>query len=84
MADAATKKSNSMYNQVKLIVIGLIIGTFSIFAASSFRDFMDSILQIATPIGERSLAGGAILVAYRFCYFLIILAILVAVSVLFI
>lgn len=67
--------------QIVIIIVSLIIGTFSLLAAGSFREFMDSILQISVPIGEKSLQGGMMLVAYRFCYFLIILAILVAVSV---
>ncbi len=75
---------NAIHNQIRIVIIGLIIGTFSILAASSFRDAFDAVLQVATPIGERSLSGGGMLVAYRTCYFLIILAILIAATICFI
>jgi hypothetical protein len=78
-----TNDANSVGKQVKVIVIGLLIATFSLFAATSFRDWVDSVLQVAVPIGERSLSGGGMIVAYRACYFLIILALLVAVTVCF-
>jgi len=72
------------YKQVKLIIVGLIVGTFSIFAASSFRDLVEAILQVATPLGSHSLAGGSVLVAYRVCYFLIILSIVIAIGIIFV
>ena len=68
-------------SQIIIIIVSLIIGTFSLLAAGSFREFIDSVLQVSVPIGEKSLQGGMMLVGYRFCYFLILLAILVAVSV---
>lgn len=57
------------------------IGTFSIFTAASFRDFADAIFQISVPLSEKSISGGSLLVAYRFFYFLIFLAVLVLLSI---
>jgi hypothetical protein len=76
--------NSSLSNNVYLLLVGLLIGTFSIFAASSFRDFVDGLLQLSVPLSEKSLSGGSVLVAYRLLYFLIILAILVALSVILI
>jgi len=73
---------NAICNNIWVVFVALFIGTFSIFAASSFRDLIDSVLQISVPLGEKSIHGGVLLVFYRLFYFLIIISLLVIVSVL--
>lgn len=79
-----TAETAAVSRQVKIILVGLLIGTFSLLSASAFRDCVDSVFQVAVPIGERALGQGGMLIAYRGCFFLIILALLVAATVCFI
>ena len=73
---------NPICNNIWVIFVALIIGTFSIFTASSVRELFESLLQISVPLSEKSLNGGVLLVWYRLFYFLIILSLLVIVSIL--
>jgi hypothetical protein len=73
---------NTICNNIWVVFVALIIGTFSIFTASSIRELFESLLQISVPLGEKSIGGGTLLVWYRLFYFLIILSLLVIVSVL--
>lgn len=70
------------HHQVKLIIVGLLLGTFAILIATSFRDVLDAFLQMTVPITEKALGSGGYLFLWRFFYFLIILALLVIVSML--
>lgn len=82
MTGKGASHQNAICNNIWVVIAALFLGTFSVFAASSFRDLMDSILQISVPLGERSVNGGVLLVFYRLFYFAIIISLLVIVSVL--
>lgn len=71
-----------VHHQLKLLIVGLILGTFAILIASAFRDVLDAFLQMTVPITEKSLGSGGYLFLWRLLYFLIVLALLVIVSIL--
>lgn len=70
-----------VHKEFKLLIVGLIIGCFSIFLASSGRDLLDSFIQLVIPVSDRAISGGGYLFAWRVCYFLLIVALLVIASI---
>lgn len=70
----------SVQNRMWILCAGLLIGTFSLFVATSFRDFAEAFLRMSAPLSDKTVSGGALLVAHRFFSFLIILAIFFAIS----
>jgi hypothetical protein len=70
-----------IHREVRLLIIGLVLGCFSLLVTGSFRDWVDSSLHAIIPVGSRSIGKGKWLVFYNFCYFMFILAILVCLSV---
>jgi hypothetical protein len=79
--DVDLNPQNPVKNHLWLIIVGLLLGTFSIFSASSFRDFFYALYEMIVPMSEKSLQGGVLLVMYRFFCFLIITSLFVIASV---
>ena len=77
---AASLEKQKTFNKVKTLIISLVIGCFSLLVVSQFNQLVSQFLQISVPIGEHHLQNGFMLLAWRFCYFLIILAIVIALS----
>jgi hypothetical protein len=73
--------AGGVHNELKILVIGLILGTFSLLIASAFRDALDAFLQMSVPVSERALGNGIYLLLWRICFFLIILALLAIASI---
>lgn len=74
--------SRNVHHQIKLLVVGLILGSFAILIASAFRDLFDSMLQMAIPVSERVLGTGGYLFLWRLAFFLIILSLFIIASIL--
>lgn len=64
-----------------ILVVGLLLGAFSIFSASAFRDFVYAIFEMSLPMSEKALQGGTALVLYRLFCFLIITSLFVIATV---
>lgn len=69
--------------EISLLTIGLVIGAIGILASSASRDLLDALLQMITPVNEKALSGWY-LVFYRALYLLLLVAMLVAITVLLI
>jgi len=72
--------SGGMHRELKLLIVGLILGVFSILVASSFRDLIDSFIQLTVPVTDRALSGGYLFL-WRLFYFILILALLIIASI---
>lgn len=69
-----------MHQELKLLIVGLILVTFSILLAGSMRDCVDSFIQLTVPVTEKSLSG-AYLFLWRLFYFILILSLLTIASI---
>lgn len=73
-----------IHHEIKLLIIGLVVGSCSIILAGSFRELLDALFQMTVPVNEKSLGSGGYLFLWRLFYFLIILSILICVSIILI
>jgi hypothetical protein len=78
----APARPPGIHQEIKLLIVGLIIGTCSIVLAGSFRDVIDAVFQMTVPVSEKQLGTGGYLFLWRFCYFIIALSILIMISIL--
>lgn len=67
-------------NEVRLIVVGLAVGSVSILVASAARDLLDAFLQQIVPVNEKYLSGWST-VGWKLCYALLLIAVLVVLTV---
>jgi hypothetical protein len=67
--------------EIALLSVGLMIGAISILGSSAARDFIDSILIMLTPVNSKALVGWS-LAFYHGLYLAIIVATLVAITIL--
>ena len=74
--------NGGIHHEIKLLLVGLILGSCSIILAGSFRDLLDAMFQMTVPVSEKSLGTGGYLFLWRLFYFLIVLAILFVFSIL--
>jgi hypothetical protein len=74
--------SAGITNEVRLLIVGLVLGSLAISIAAAFRDCFDTALQIFVPVNDKLLGSGWYLLLYRLFLFLIILSMLVALSIL--
>ncbi len=72
---------DGVHHQIKLLIVGLILGTFAILIASAFHNVLDAFLQMTVPISEKALSSGGYLFLWRLFYFFIILALLIIASI---
>ena len=67
-------------NEIRLLVVGLIVGSTSILVASAARDLLDAFLQQIVPVNEKYLSGWST-VGWRLCYALLLVALLVVLTI---
>lgn len=80
--ERSAEQESPITRNIWLLIIGLILGAFSIFSASAFRDFVLSIFDFSFPMSERSLQqGGTVLIMYRLFAFFIITALFIIATV---
>jgi hypothetical protein len=72
------KQENAVRKNVWVLFVGIIVGSVSIFVGQAARDLLESLLQITTPMNDRIIRNGTVMVVYRLLYFFIIFAILAA------
>jgi hypothetical protein len=67
--------------EIKLLLVAALLATISIVFASALRDLLDSSLQMMVPISEKQIQTPGYLFLWRLFFFFIILALLVALSI---
>lgn len=58
-------------DQVVNLVIAVVLGCFGILVTGSFRAWIDSLVHLIVPVGEKQIGQGGYRVAYTFCEFIL-------------
>lgn len=56
---------------------GIVVGTIAVMAGMNFNGFLNSLLQMGLPVGERDLNSQSQVATFQFLLFLLLLVILV-------